>query len=172
MIHGIHHIAIHTADLDRLVAFYRAAFGFEVTAPMFAWASEPQFDAAIGVPGSAARTQMLRAGNCYVEVFEYSAPPPRDARPLRPNDRGYTHFCVDVTDIETEFDRLASLGMRFVDERPADFGDIKAIYGFDPDGNVIEIQELSPDHAFALGLASTTAGKRVHAGQASVDGKS
>ncbi len=151
MIHGIHHVAIHTADLDRLMAFYCEAFGFQPANAIFAWADEPAFDEAIGVPGSAARTVMLRAGNCHIEIFEYASPPPREAPPLRPNDRGYTHFCVDVTDIAAEYDRLRAIGMRFAKDRPADFGDIKAVYGYDPDGNVIELQELSRDHAFGLG---------------------
>ncbi|WP_156679839.1 VOC family protein [Sphingomonas profundi] len=151
MIHGIHHVAIHTADLDRLAAFYRAAFGFVPATDEIRWANEPAIDGAIGVPGSAARALMLRAGTCHVELFEYAAPPPREGAPLRPNDRGYTHFCVDVSDIAAEYDRLAALGMRFAQDRPADFGQIKAVYGYDPDGNVIEIQEVAADHDFALG---------------------
>ncbi len=152
MIRGIHHVAIHTADLDRLEAFYREAFGFRPVAEQFSWAGQPQFDDVIGVPGSAARTVMLRAGNCHVEIFEYASPPAKEGAPLRPHDHGYTHFCVDVTDIETEFDRLKAAGMRFANERFGDFGEIKAIYGYDPDGNIIEIQEVAPGHPFELGV--------------------
>ena len=47
-----------------------------------------------------ARGAMLRAGTCYLEMFQFSAPEPESTRPLRPFDKGYTHFCVDVTDIE------------------------------------------------------------------------
>lgn len=150
MINGIHHVAIHTANLDRLVDFYRRAFGFEPATRETSWADSPEIDATIGVPGSAARTVMLRAGNCFVEVFEYSQPEAREAEPLRPCDRGYTHFCVDVTDIAFEMERLKKEGMRFAREGVLDAGDLKAVYGYDPDGNVIEIQELAKDHAFGL----------------------
>lgn len=150
MIVGIHHVAMHTANMDRLVDFYERAFGFKpVTEPM-SWSNEPEIDAAIGVPGSAARQVMLKAGTCFIEVFEYSSPPARDAEPLRPNDRGYTHFCVDVTDIHAEYERLKAEGMTFAKDSPLEMGDLKAVYGKDPDGNVIEIQEVTPGHSFSL----------------------
>ena len=150
MIVGIHHVAMHTANFDRLIDFYDRAFGFKPVAEPMSWANEPDIDATIGVPGSAARAVMLKAGTCYLEVFEYSSPPAREGQPLRPNDHGYTHFCVDVTDIRAEYERLKQEGMTFAKDSPLDMGDIKAVYGKDPDGNIIEIQEVVPEHAFAL----------------------
>lgn len=150
MIRGIHHVALHTPNFDRMAQFYRDAFGFEPAVDEFRWGNSRETDEALGVDGSAARTLMMKAGNCYIELFEYFSPPPRDAGPARPNDHGYTHFCVDVTDIEQEFDRLAALGMTFPIARPADFGPIRFVYGKDPDGNVIEIQQVAPDHPFAM----------------------
>ncbi|GGC37094.1 hypothetical protein GCM10011371_25660 [Novosphingobium marinum] len=154
MIVGIHHVALHTANLDRIVDFYRRAFGFKPVGDVFSWANEPAIDEGIGVKNSAARTVMLKAGTCYLEVFEYSSPPAREGEPLRPNDHGYTHFCVDVTDIETEYERLKGEGMTFAKDSPMDMGEIKAVYGKDPDGNVIEIQEVVADHDFALSRLS------------------
>ncbi|MFA7586200.1 MAG: VOC family protein, partial [Novosphingobium sp.] len=94
--------------------------------------------------------QMLKAGNCYLELFEYAAPAPREGEPHRPCDRGYTHFALDVVDIEAEYDRLVAGGMTFAHPRPVDFGEIQAVYGKDPDGNLIEIQQTTSDQAFAL----------------------
>jgi glyoxylase I family protein len=150
MIRGIHHVALHTPNFDRMAKFYLEAFGFEPAVDEFRWSGHRPTDEAIDVPGSSARTLMMRAGNCYIELFEYFSPPSRDVGPARPNDHGYTHFCVDVTDIENEFDRLAGLGMTFPLPKPADFGTVQFIYGKDPDGNVIEIQQVDPDHPFAM----------------------
>lgn len=144
MIRGIHHIALHTPNFERMLAFYRDVLGFSLISDI-RWADSEVIDSTIGVRGSAARAAMLRAGNCHLELFEYSSPAPRGGEPLRPNDHGYTHFCLDVTDIEAEYERLRAAGMTFC-RAPADFGDIKAVYGKDPDGNVIEIQETSPEH--------------------------
>jgi glyoxylase I family protein len=145
MIRGIHHIAVHVGDLDRMIAFYRDAFGFELVGEEFAWADAPVLDRIIDVPGSAARGAMLRAGSCYLEMFQFSAPEPGSTGPLSPADKGYTHFCVDVTEIEQECVRLAALGMSFGDRTPVDMGHVKSIYGRDPEGNYIEIQQTA-DH--------------------------
>ena len=150
MIRGIHHVAINSPNIDRAIAFYRDAFGFEPVSVEYSWKNMPEMDAALGMTGSAARTRMLRAGNCYIEVFEYSSPPPRGGGALRPHDHGYTHFAVDVTGIRSEIARLKTLGMTFPSVDPLDTGPIKAIYGKDPDGNIIELQELASDHDFAL----------------------
>ncbi|PEQ11524.1 hypothetical protein B2G71_16995 [Novosphingobium sp. PC22D] len=91
MIRGIHHIGMNCRDLERMKRFYCEAFGFEpVDENGFAWSDEPVMDVIVDVKGSAAKGCMLRAGQCYIEMFEYAAPPPEIDRPLRPNDRGYT----------------------------------------------------------------------------------
>lgn len=149
MIRGIHHVALNTANFETMFAFYRDVLGF---VPVFEanWANEPLIDAVVGLRDSAARSCMFRAGNAYLELFEYSRPVARAGEPLRPCDRGYTHFALDVVDIEQEYERLSAAGMRFMHDRPGDFGTIRAVYGQDPDGNLIEIQQAdrSLDIAF------------------------
>lgn len=150
MIRGIHHVAVNTTNLDRLYRFYVEVIGFQPTIDEFRWKDNPAIDRIIGLRGSAARTRMLKAGNCYFELFEYTAPPPRSAAPLRPCDLGYTHFSLDVTDIEAEHRRLVAAGMEFFDEQLGGGGEIIALYGKDPDGNIIEIQQTTPDHGFSM----------------------
>jgi catechol 2,3-dioxygenase-like lactoylglutathione lyase family enzyme len=67
-------------------------------------------------------------------------------------DHGITHIALDVRDIHAEYERLSAAGMRFHCP-PLDMGGIKATYGRDPDGNVVELQEiLTQDSPVALGL--------------------
>jgi catechol 2,3-dioxygenase-like lactoylglutathione lyase family enzyme len=150
MIRGIHHTAICTPNLERQVAFYRDVVGFEVVNEM-TWERNELIDSIIGLKGSAARTVMMRAGNAYLEFFEYSAPAPREADPLRPCDRGYTHICLDVVDIKAEHERLTKAGMRF-NREPGGVSEIRAVYGWDLDGNIVEIQETTPTHPTDLSL--------------------
>ncbi|QIQ86108.1 VOC family protein [Erythrobacter sp.] len=149
-IRGIHHVAVSTHDLDRLVRFYEEALGFTPVSEQFAWSDSPEIDSIIGVEGSAARTVMLKAGNAYLEIFEFSSPASASTTPKAPNDRGYTHFAVDSDDIAADFARLQAAGMRFVRSEYGDMGEIKAIYGSDPDGNVIELQQVAPAHPTSL----------------------
>jgi catechol 2,3-dioxygenase-like lactoylglutathione lyase family enzyme len=150
MIRGIHHVAIHVRDMDRMIEFYQDAFGFEVVGEPFGWSESERIDRLVDVPRSAARGAMLRAGSCYVEIFQYSAPAPSSTRPLQPFDRGYTHFCVDVTDIEREYERLKALGMTFSQPGPIDVGHVRSIYGRDPEGNLIEIQQTAEQCDFRM----------------------
>jgi catechol 2,3-dioxygenase-like lactoylglutathione lyase family enzyme len=142
MIRGVHHIGMNVRDMDRMLRFYREAFGFEPIGDGFDWANEPVMDRIVDVPGSAAKGIMMRSGTCYVELFQYSSPAPESIRPLRPHDCGYTHFCIDVTDIESDIEHLKNCGMTFNDREFVDVGHVKTLYGYDPEGNVIEVQQV------------------------------
>jgi catechol 2,3-dioxygenase-like lactoylglutathione lyase family enzyme len=152
MIRGLHHVAVSTPDIDRITRFYVDVLGFEKIDWPGGWErGNPVIDRIVGLEDSSARQVMLRAGNLFIEVFQYLTPEPRPGDPNRPvADHGYTHFCLDVTDLEAEYVRLTAAGMRF--HCPPVFDreqGIAATYGRDPDGNVIEIQEiLKPDHVF------------------------
>jgi len=150
MIRGIHHIGMNCRDIERMKRFYIEAFGFEPVDDGFGWEDMEVMDYIVDVKGSASKGVMLRAGQCYLEMFEYSAPPSDLDRPLRPYDRGYTHFCIDVTDIENDIAHLKSCGMTFNDREFVDVGHVKTLYGYDPEGNVIEVQQCAPANGFTL----------------------
>ncbi len=155
MIRGIHHVGLSTPDIDRLVSFYRDVMGFEVVMTS-QWRDREIIDRMVGLSGSAARQVMVKAGNAFLELFEYESPVPRPAAPDRnPADHGYTHFCIDVVDIDAEYERLSANGMTFHAPPPTsdELGHVRlrAIYGRDPDGNIVELQEvLDPDVPFGL----------------------
>ena len=146
MIIGIHHIAIGVPDFQVGLSFYRDVLGFEEV-----WQSEfsgpvPLVEAAIGLKEPSTRVAMLRGGNAYIELWQYTQPPPADLR-SQPNDYGYPHFALEVADIHAEHARLSAAGMQFVGP-PVDFGDSSAVYGKDPFGNIIEIYEIrNPEQA-------------------------
>lgn len=148
MIRGVHHVSITTSNLERLVEFYCRVLGF-AEVQRYGWEGSELIDTVVGLENSATRAAMLRAGNCYLEVFEYSRPAPRTAAPLRPCDPGYTHICLDVVEIHEEYRRLSAAGMEF-NREPVDFGTLWAAYGRDPDGNIVEIQETKADQVFSL----------------------
>lgn len=150
MIRGIHHIAIHTANFDRICTFYKEAFGFVPVIDELAWSEDEFFDSVIGLEGTAGRLIMLKADNMYLEVWEYSSPPGKRLDPLDPNDLGYTHFAVDTDDIEADYKRLIAAGMTFHRTIPDETDGIRAVYGRDPDGRLIELQYTTPEHEFSF----------------------
>lgn len=153
MIRGTHHAAISSADLERSLACYRDLLGFE---PALDWswpAGTADLNRTHQLAEAAGRVVLMRAGNAMLELFEYATPTPRPADPTRRLcDHGITHLCLDVDDLDAEYARLRAAGVRFHCP-PVDYGTVKCTYGRDPDGNVIELQEVkSPDDPLALAV--------------------
>lgn len=143
MIKGFHHAAISTPDLNRCIAFYTETIGGEV-AWEFGWEEGSlEADAITGLHNSASRAAMLKIGNSYLEVFEFSSPAPTLQSGNRPvNNHGITHVCLEVVDIQAEYDRLKAAGMAFHSAPMAQEGS-SMVYGRDPDGNVVELIEFT-----------------------------
>jgi catechol 2,3-dioxygenase-like lactoylglutathione lyase family enzyme len=142
MIIGIHHTALSVKDMERSLTFYRDLLGMEVVADN-SWESNPKAEKILNLKQPAARQAMLRCGNACIELFEFKHPKPAPMAPDRPvNDHGYTHFSLDVKDVDDEYKRLSKAGIVFHCE-PVNLGPkCRTTYGRDPDGNVIEFQEL------------------------------
>jgi catechol 2,3-dioxygenase-like lactoylglutathione lyase family enzyme len=145
VIRGIHHTSLSTLDADRLLHFYRDLLGLEQLWDL-SWdtGSEPLLDKVVGMASSGGRAATLRAGNSFIEIFEYSSPRGNLA-PQRPAcDAGIRHLCFDVVDIQDEYERLRDAGVPFHSEPQVLMG-VVSTYGRDPDGNIFELQEILPD---------------------------
>ena len=142
MILGIHHTAISTSDIERSLRFYRDLLGFkEVFTSSWDVGTEIN-DRIVGLKDSSAQVVMLRAGNACIELFQYATPEPKPGDVNRPVcDHGITHLCLQVSDIDAEYARLAAAGMRFHCP-PQPVGGLRVTYGRDPDGNVVELLEV------------------------------
>jgi catechol 2,3-dioxygenase-like lactoylglutathione lyase family enzyme len=145
MLLGIHHTAISTPDLERAVAFYRDAFGFE-PAFDFSWdEGNEAFRRTHAAPETKGRVVMLERGASRLEIFEYEKPRPAPAPGPRPNaDHGLCHLGFEVKDIEAEVERLRRAGVRFLSD-PVPQAYVKVCYGRDPDGNLFELIEFFPE---------------------------
>jgi len=153
LIRGIHHATVSTGDLDRALRFYRDLLGLEVVHSISWERGEPVADRLTRLKDSAATLVMLRAGNAFVELVHYESPYPRGGDPERPVcDHGITHICFDVVDVDQEYQRLKAAGVEFhCSPKTIDNGRIRTTYGRDPDGNVLEFQQIQePDSAIAL----------------------
>jgi catechol 2,3-dioxygenase-like lactoylglutathione lyase family enzyme len=150
----IHHTAISTPNLERLVDFYERVFHFKRVSG-FGWPrGVGSINAVLGLADSAAKAAMLRSGDSMLELFEFAQPVPKPQNESRPvSDHGYTHICLLVEDVDEEQARCEALGMKF--HCPAQKTDeLWFTYGRDPDGNVIELLKvLKPEHPMAIRAA-------------------
>ncbi len=146
MIQGIHHTAISTGDIERSLRFYRDLLGFEEVFSSTWEVGTETVDRIVGLKDSSAQVVMLRAGNACVELFQYATPPPKPSDSNRPVcDHGITHLCLQVSDIDAEYERLKAAGMRFHCPPQAGGRGLRVTYGRDPDGNVVELLEVTED---------------------------
>jgi catechol 2,3-dioxygenase-like lactoylglutathione lyase family enzyme len=151
MIHGIHHTAISSADIERSLRFYRDLLGFEEVFKLNWEVGTKTLDDITGLTDSSARVVMLKAGNACVELFEFETPTPKQAAERRPVcDHGITHLCLQVSDIDGEYERLKAAGMVFHCPPQAVGDSLRATYGRDPDGNVVELLEVIGDSELSV----------------------
>lgn len=149
MIQGVHHLAISTHDLDRFVDHYQLWFGFERCGKGGWDVGNTRIDQMVGLADSAARYEMIRLGNIYIEVFEYAAPRGEAMRP-RMCDHGLIHLCLYTDDVVADYERLKALGMEF-NCPPGGSGATRATYGRDCDGNIVELlQIVGPECGFGF----------------------
>ena len=158
MIQGVHHVAVSTRDIEALAKFYVDNFGFEVVLESGWEEGNPETDAIVGLKNSAAQMKMIRAGNMFIELFQYSNPIGKPVPENRPAaDHGYTHFCLYLTDIDAEYARLSKV-MTFHSPPVQRTGrPYRATYGRDPEGNIIELLEVL-DHAHPFSLKNVALG--------------
>jgi catechol 2,3-dioxygenase-like lactoylglutathione lyase family enzyme len=142
MLKAVHHTAISTSDLDRLIHFYCDLLGFEIERE-FNWEKGTEIaDKITGLKDSASKAAMLKLGDFRLELFQYSSPTPKLGDINRPVcDHGLTHLAFTVDDLDSLYEKLVSSGMVFHCP-PQDAITAKVTYGRDPDGNVVELMEI------------------------------
>ena len=155
MIRGIHHLGIHCHDIKVMIRFYSEGLGFEMVGE-FDWADDAKLDYIVDLENSVAQGAMMRSGTCYIELFQYAAPPPRNTEALTAADKGYTHMCIDTDNIEEDLPRLIAAGLQVGGRDFVDMGHVKTLYCRDPEGNLIELQQCMPGN----GMELSDAGKR------------
>lgn len=147
MIQGVNHVAISVPDLGKAIQFYCDLLGFRKV-EQASWTSTSAMSEAaeqlMGIPGTAADAAHLRGSNMLIELFQFRDCNARPQDPDRPVvDHGITHICLAVQDLDREFERLRAAGMRFDGVPTKVAPGVRSVYGRDPFGNVIELEEAA-----------------------------
>lgn len=134
------HTSFTVSDLDRSVAFFHHALGFEVTS------KAPRDPKAIqqitGVDGAEVMIAYVRAPGHSIELVQYLNPDDRGNLRPRPCDVGFAHVAFDVDDVDAALAAAEPHGVRpiapplTVDAGPN--AGKRVVYARDPDGITIE----------------------------------
>jgi catechol-2,3-dioxygenase len=122
----LNHAVLYIREVDRAVAFYREAFGFEVVEEM---------------PGRAAFLRAAGSDNHHdLGLFAIGpdAPGPQAGRV------GLYHLAWEVSRIEDLADAAKTLERLGALVGASDHGASKSLYGKDPDGNEFEVMWATP----------------------------
>jgi catechol 2,3-dioxygenase-like lactoylglutathione lyase family enzyme len=135
------HTSFTVSDLDRSIAFFRDALGFEVTSKA---PRNPEVVSRItGIPGTEMVIAFVRGPGHSLELIQYLGPKEGRGRVRAlPCDVGFSHVAYDVDDIDAAMAAAAAhqvtpIGeVAIIDQGPNAGG--KVVYLRDPDGITIE----------------------------------
>ena len=153
MILAFAHPCLVVPDLEKASRFYQQMFGFEVLSSE-GWKDSPEMDRAVGLEHSACRGVMMKGHNCFLELFEFSAPASNTVSGLELNaaSTGIRHLAFYVDDCKAEYQRLVDLGGIALGEPAGDDESGYAVYCRDPFGNIIELAEIPGPQESPLNL--------------------
>ena len=143
MVLAFAHPGLVVPDLDRAVDFYRAMFGFKPITQE-GWSDNAEMDRAVGLKDSATKGCMMSGHNCFLELWQYSAPQQSAQAPGEQlsHEQGIRHLAFYVDDCRKEYQRLLDLGGQPLGEPVGEPGQGSAVYCRDPFGNIIELAEI------------------------------
>lgn len=138
MTYDPHHYGVTVSDIDAAEAFYGERLGLPV-------ADRLSFDDAafarfVDVPGADVDIVFFDAGGFQIEVLEYAGSSENANDGASNDDVGVAHVCLEVDDLDAEYDRLAD-DVEFLSPPQTLESGAQVVYARDPDGNVVELLE-------------------------------
>jgi lactoylglutathione lyase len=138
------HFGICVSDLERSLAFYCGALGFE-KAESHEIGSD--FAALMDLPDVAVTSQFIRRGPTAIELLAFHEPGPfGEGRRRAVNQLGLTHLSFRVDDVAAVASRVVEFGGAVVEtsRTTIDFGGtaLQFLYCTDPDGVRVELMDL------------------------------
>ena len=133
MIRGLSHIAIRTADILNSVRFYTDILDLREAFRMY------------GDGGELATVYLYIAPGQYLELFSNGTRPADTG----PDTIGMCHNCLETEDADKAYETVKARGGPL--DSPVRVGKAKCrmFWTHDPDGNALEIMELTPESLHA-----------------------
>lgn len=127
MIKGIAHVAFLVSDLERSIAFYKEALGFEKKFTLF------------NDDGTPWLVYLKMNESQFLELFPTTEPLDLERK------SSYLHLCIEVEDIHEVVEHFTSKGIVLDEPIIKGLDNNYQCWIHDPDGNPIEIMEYGKD---------------------------
>ncbi|MGH8671856.1 MAG: VOC family protein [Burkholderiales bacterium] len=146
----IRSFALTVSDMQRSVAFYERALGFQKVAERTI--VDQNYDYLTGVFAARVRSVTMRLGDETVELDQFIAP---GGEPIpvdsRSNDLWFQHFAIVVSDMEKAYAHLSRFPIQAISSAPQTIpasntaaAGVKAFKFKDPDGHPLELLYFPP----------------------------
>lgn len=126
MFNSLHHIALIVSDYEKSKLFYTKILPFKILAENFREDKNSN------------KLDLIGPGGTRLEIFSFSAPPPR---PSRPEAAGLRHLAFSVDDIHESISYLKTQEVEVEDIRIDPYTGRRFTFFADPDGLPIELYE-------------------------------
>jgi glyoxylase I family protein len=139
LVRKVSHVGICVSDVERSIAFYRDALGFEQVHDLRV-EGEPS-DTLLGLRGVRLHAVFLQRDALRIELLHYESPrSPPEPKPRAMNDLGFTHLSVVVASIDEALPKLEQAGAMIERDTLIEIGG-RSVAGMvrDPDGLRIEL---------------------------------
>ncbi len=141
------HTGFTVANIDRSLAFWQNALGFELSHQ--AHHTGDLASEVTGVPGAEISIAVLKGYGHKIELLEYLAPADRKHVDLRPCDIGSVHVALMVDNLDAVLSAIAASGWRTVGKpqtlQSGPNAGKRVIYVRDSDGTTIEFMQPPSD---------------------------
>ena len=145
MITGLAHTALHVADCDAAVAWYRDVLGMTVLSPPYRMEGDAiTRDMSELVPALVVVTAAIVGvdeSDRVIEVIEYPNVDAGAPEPAAVTRLGYTHIALLCDDVRATRAELGAKGVRFLVEDVADVAGVRTTWFADPWENVFILVE-------------------------------
>lgn len=144
-IRGVHNVSLTVSDIDDTLAFYGAAVPFELVDRKFVSADTVPAEI-LAKRGGKIEIALIRTPTIFLRLIDID-PAEKEAPNLRSATHpGYTHICFQSPSDAPKYDRFKELGLDILSrgDGPVDLGGygVTYAYGFDPDGVMIEMEQV------------------------------
>jgi catechol 2,3-dioxygenase-like lactoylglutathione lyase family enzyme len=142
---GFNHIGIVVQDLEKMVAFYQAATGFELVKREKV-AGSAAADIVYNEKGISYETVTFKAHTMLLELTQFANPLDEPIQNMPPEGPGMTHTCYQSPSWKSGYQKFKNQKATILSrgDGPVDLGGygVTYAYAYDPEGNMIEMEQL------------------------------
>lgn len=154
---GFNHIGISVNDLDAMVTFYQKATDFELVKREKV-RQHAAADMLYAREGVAYERVTFKAPNMLLELTQYANQENTTPSIMPPQGPGMTHTCYQSPAWKPGYDKFKNADTELLSrgDGPVDLGGygVTYAYGYDPEGNMLELEQLGEGYLKQTGMDS------------------